>query len=225
MKRLYLYPRWLRAWHWLNALSFMVLIVSGISMHYANVDRPWISFELATAVHNITGLVLVGLYLAFVIGNLSSGNHRHYLPRMSGLFGRLFKQIGFYLVGIMKGEPHPFEASEENKFNPMQQLAYIGVMYVMMPILLISGLLLQIPELAPDRFLGAGGIWPMAVGHSVIGLLLTVFTAVHIYLGSTGATVTDFYKNMITGWHEVHEAETKESTVEEGPAGSTRGKS
>lgn len=217
MKRLYLYARWLRAWHWLNALTFLLLIVSGISMHFADVDSPWISFQLATAVHNIAGLVLVGLYLIFFIGNVASGNHRHYVPTLRGLIGRLFKQIGFYLVGIMKGDPHPYEASEESKFNPMQQLAYIAVMYIMMPILLISGLLLQIPELAPDKFMGAGGIWPMAVGHSIIGFFLTLFTVVHIYLGSTGATVGDFYKNMITGYHEQHE--TGEETPPADPKG------
>ena len=34
-KRIYLYPIWIRLWHALNALMFLVLIITGISLHYA----------------------------------------------------------------------------------------------------------------------------------------------------------------------------------------------
>ncbi len=224
-RRLYLYPGWLRAWHWINAILFMALILTGLSMHYADMDNPFLSFRIATAVHNITGLVLVGMYLIFLVANFTSGNRRHYVPQLKGLFSRLFRQIHFYLFGIMRGDDHPFEATEESKFNPMQQLAYITIMFVMMPILLITGLLLQIPELAPDKFLGAGGIWPMAVAHSVVAFLMTVFTLVHIYLGSTGHTVNAYYKNMITGWHEHPVVAPEESKSTRRRASVTREKS
>ncbi len=200
--RVYLYPGWLRIWHWLNALLFVALIATGISMHFSDAEQPVVPFGIAAAVHNVAGLALVACYVFFLAGTFFSKNRRHYLVSLPGLFGRIMGQARFYLIGIMRGEGHPFPATEESKFNPLQQLAYVAVMFFMMPILTVTGILLQAPDLAPDRFLGAGGIWPMAVIHSVAGFLATVFMIVHIYLGSTGDTATTLYKNMISGWHE-----------------------
>ncbi len=53
-----------------------------------------------------------------------------------------------------------------------------------------------------DRF---GGIWPMAVLHIIIGYILSLFMFVHIYLGTTGETIGDLFKSMISGWHLAEE--------------------
>ena len=206
-RRLNLYPRWLRAWHWLNAVLFFLLILTGLSMHFSKIDRPVVPFDVATSIHNTAGIALIALYVIFLLSNVASGNRRHYVPARRGLIGDVLKQTRFYLLGIMRGEPHPFPATEERKYNPLQQLVYITVMVFLMPVLLATGVLLQVPDLAPDKFLGAGGIWPMAVAHSIAGFLLTAFTVVHIYLGTTGETATALYRTMITGRHEEHDDE------------------
>ncbi|RME31710.1 MAG: cytochrome B, partial [Candidatus Zixiibacteriota bacterium] len=61
-RRIYLYPLWLRIWHWSNALLFLVLIATGVSMHYASLDKPLVPFETAIAVHNVSGVALALLY-------------------------------------------------------------------------------------------------------------------------------------------------------------------
>ncbi len=148
--------------------------------------------------------------MLFLIGNFISINYKHYVPAWHGLGQRVIRQVRFYLQGIMRGEHHPFPATEKSKFNPLQQLAYIVVMFVMMPIILITGILLQLPELAPDRILGAGGIWPVAVTHAVVAFWGTLFALVHMYLGSTGRATTPLYSAMITGWHEDYHPEDEE---------------
>ncbi len=204
--RHYLYPLWVRIWHWLNALTFMVLIPTGISMHFADVDKPFvISFQLATYIHNVAGLVLTGLWLFFVFMNLVSGNWKHYIPPLQGLIGRVLLQVRFYLVGIMRGEPHPFPSNEECKFNPMQQLAYDAVMFGLVPLICATGVLLLVPDVLPSKILGIGSVWIMAVGHTVLAFFGSVFLLVHMYLGSTGDSLTSLVKGMITGWHEEHE--------------------
>lgn len=200
--RVYLYPGWLRVWHWLNAILFIILILTGISMHYADAEQPIISFSLATTIHNIAGLILAGLYLFFIAGNLFTPNGKHYIPNLRGLFQRMIEQIRFYLFGIMRNEPHPFPSTKEDKFNPLQQLAYLAVMYFLMPILIVTGILLQVPEWSRFEILGFGGVGVMAILHSVASFFGTVFLLVHIYLGTTGEKPTTLYKNMITGWHE-----------------------
>ena len=54
----------------------------------------------------------------------------------------------------MQGESHPFPASPRSKFNPLQQAAYVGVMYGLLPLLLISGLLSLYPTVVGDLFPG-----------------------------------------------------------------------
>jgi len=37
---MYLYPKWIRLWHLFNALLFILLIVTGISMQYTGRNNP-----------------------------------------------------------------------------------------------------------------------------------------------------------------------------------------
>ncbi|MGS9121301.1 thiosulfate reductase cytochrome B subunit, partial [Salmonella enterica subsp. enterica serovar Infantis] len=82
---------------------------------------------------------LLAIWEVFVLINLTTCNGRHYLVNFSGLVKRCIRQTRFYLFGIMKGEAHPFAATEPNKFNPLQQLAYLEIMYALVPLLIING--------------------------------------------------------------------------------------
>ena len=201
--RIYLYPLGLRLWHWSNAFLFLLLILTGMSMHYAEPNSGWIPFELSVALHNIAGIGLSVMYLGFLIGNVVSGNYRHYLPKLRGLSTRMIGQTRYYLYGIFKGEPHPHHPSPEVKFNALQQMTYLSIMYFLMPIVVITGLFLLFPEYAPDKVFGAGGIWPMAVLHSIAGFFGSLFMIGHIYLATIGETPTANIKSMLSGWHNM----------------------
>jgi thiosulfate reductase cytochrome b subunit len=205
MKKLYLYPFWLRFWHWLNAALFIILILTGISIHYSASNDLLMPFEYAIVTHNVAGIILSFLFLIFTIMNIKSGNYKYYIPLMQGISERLFKQGRYYVYGIFKGEPHPYHISEKDKFNPLQQVSYFGIIFFMMPIIIISGWLLLFPELAPGEIMGMGGVWPMAVLHSVAGYLLSIFMFGHIYLATHGDTIGANFKSMIDGYHHVHE--------------------
>lgn len=217
MKKIYLYPLWLRIWHWTNATLFIILILTGITMHYSSLEHPIIPFKTARLIHNSAGILLVFMYIMFLIGNLFTWNGRHYIIHFKGLGRRIYLQSRFYLYGIFKGEPHPFEANEKNKFNPLQQLTYVVIMFIFMPLLIISGLSLLFPELAPDQIFGMDGLWPMAILHAVVAYFLTLFTIGHIYLGTTGHTLTSNFKSMIEGYHIIeHTQENHEGVHNEG---------
>lgn len=212
-EKIYLYPLWLRIWHWANAFLFLVLILTGISLHYSDTGSLFIPFSVAVLIHNICGVLLTLLYLLYVILNLTSGNYKYYLPKLKSLISDIKKQAKFYMFGIFDKEHHPFPVDENNKFNPMQKLAYISVMYFLTPLIIISGWLLMFPELAPDEVFGMGGVWPMALLHIVIGYFLSLFMFVHIYLGTTGKTALDLFKAMLTGWHHKEVPEIVHSEV------------
>ena len=68
---MYLYPKWIRAWHIINALMFLVLIITGISMQYT--DKPYgiyvVGFATAVKWHNYSAFILTANYVIFILGN------------------------------------------------------------------------------------------------------------------------------------------------------------
>jgi thiosulfate reductase cytochrome b subunit len=135
---LYLYPVWLRLWHWINALLFLTLIVTGVSMHYS--DAGWLlPFETAMPVHNASGILLTLSWIGFVIGNLKTGNGRHYrfywktLPRDSGSRAAITPTASSSMSHIR------FMSAADAKLNALQTLSYLGAMYALMPLLILSG--------------------------------------------------------------------------------------
>jgi len=212
MDRVYLYPLWLRFWHWVNATLYAILIISGFSMHYAVL----ISFPIARSIHNTAGILLVFMYIDFLIGNLFSWNGRQYIIRINGLFTRLFNQARFYLYGIFKGDPHPYETSVRSKFNPLQQITYVTLMFLIMPLIILTGLLVLFPEYTPQFVLNWGGIAPIVLVHFLVGVFLTLFMVGHIYLGTTGETLTSNFRSMADGYHVIHVHASKEEEGEDG---------
>ncbi|MDP2825705.1 MAG: cytochrome b/b6 domain-containing protein [Sulfuritalea sp.] len=201
-QRVYLLPLWIRLWHWTNALLIVTLTVTGISLHFADPKLPLVEFSLAARIHDIAGLALVAAYCFFVVANIVSGNWWQYVPKPPGILDRCMKQARWYLWGIFQGEPHPYPVTVEANFNAMQALIYWFIMYLAMPTLLLTGLIFMFPQFAPDRVFDMDGLLPVAVLHYLTGTVIVLFMIAHMYLGTTGHTVTTMFKTMITGWHE-----------------------
>ena len=200
--REYFYPVWLRTWHWLNALLFFSLIFSGINLQYANIKSPILDFQHSVLMHNISGITLTINYIFFFIFNISSGNYKQYLPKLKGIFKRLIIQTKFYLSGIFKEAHHPFESTKESKFNPLQQITYLKIMYIAFPLIILSGWALLFPEFILNQIWGISGLTLTAIFHTSIGFILSIFMIGHIYLATTGTTIFSNFKAMMTGWHE-----------------------
>jgi thiosulfate reductase cytochrome b subunit len=202
-EKLYFYPVWLRIWHGFNALGILILILTGISMQWST-NSPLIHFKLAVLLHNIAGIVVTASYLLFFTGNLFTKNGLHYQFKAKGLAKRLTKQTRYYMFGMFRNEEPPFPLSEKRKFNPLQKYSYISVMYLFVPLLVISGLALMFPEVIIEKVYRFSGIFLTAVLHSALGFLVSVFLIVHLYVASIGKNPLKNYKSIITGWHEVN---------------------
>lgn len=185
----------------MNALSFLILIVTGLSMQYSSLKYPLIRFDIAVSLHNIAGVVLLVLYCYFVLGNLFTSNGKFYRIRLNGFFLRLKKQFHYYTFGMFKKETAPFPMSSERKFNPLQLATYVGAMYILLPIILITGLALIFPEMIFENVFGRSGIQLTALLHSIVGFFLSLFMVIHIYFCTLGKTPTSNFKSMINGYH------------------------
>lgn len=201
-EREYLIPVWIRLWHWTNALLIITLGVTGLSLHFADPELPLVEFSLAVRIHNTAGVLLIGAYLFFVIANVVTGNWWQFVPKPPGILQRIIKQAMWYGIGVFRGEPHPHEPSPEEHFNALQAVTYWGVMYLLLPVILVSGLIYLYPEFAPDQVFGFDGLLPIALLHYLSAVAILLFLLSHIYLGTTGKTVGQMFKMMITGWHE-----------------------
>jgi thiosulfate reductase cytochrome b subunit len=201
--KIYFYPIWLRIWHGINALGILILIVTGINMQYSNPKFALINFEFAVNLHNIAGILVAMNYLLFFVGNLLTSNKKYYRLKLNGLFRRLNLQISYYTSGLFKNEQPPFPLSEKRKFNPMQKVSYLLVMYFFVPGLVITGLALLFPETIIENVYSVSGIFLTAILHAGLGFLVSIFLIVHLYVASIGKRPLNNFKSIIDGYHDL----------------------
>jgi thiosulfate reductase cytochrome b subunit len=211
------YPRWLRAWHWSNLFLFVALLITGLAMHYARPAGPAHGFRTAVLLHNVAGILLTLDYALFLFGNLFWGNGRYYRLVAGDLSWGLLRQARHYLLGIFAGEPQPFPHSGTRKFNPLQKLSYLVVMFLLFPPLIVTGWALLFPAWLPARLLGVPGIGLWAVAHGLLGFFLSLFMGLHAYLGTTGATVGELSRLMLTGKADVAASRSTAAVAAEAP--------
>jgi len=203
-EKLYLYPVWVRLWHGANAILCLVLIITGVSMQYSDPEYPIIRFDWAVAIHDICGIILTISFIIFLFGNIFTPNGSHYLFRIKGYFRNVTRQARYYAFGMFKGEQPPFEITVKNKFNPLQRFSYVFIMYLSMPIIIITGLMLLYPEYLLHNVFGTFALHSTDIVHVVFGYIVSLFFVVHVYFCSIGSRPLSNFKSMFNGYHEKH---------------------
>jgi thiosulfate reductase cytochrome b subunit len=161
-----------------------------------------IEFSWAVRIHNVAGVSLACLYAVFVVANAISGNWWQYVPKPPGILQRCWLQMRYYCWGVFKGEHEPFKISLETNFNALQALTYWAVIYMVLPVTVVTGLIFLYPRFAPVELFGMDGLLPVAMLHYLSAVIILLFAIAHIYLGTMGTKVSSLFKTMITGWHE-----------------------
>jgi thiosulfate reductase cytochrome b subunit len=200
--KIYFYPVWLRIWHGINALGIIILIFTGITMN-SGFEDAIINFKLTITLHNYAGFIVSINYLIFFIGNLITNNGKFYIIKPRNFLRRPIKQAQYYAWGMFHGEKAPYPLSEKRKFNPLQKYAYLFVMYVAVPLVIISGIGLIFPELIFDEIYNVSGVLITAVLHSAMGFFISVFLLIHLYVASIGKDPIENFKSIINGWHHI----------------------
>jgi len=202
--KLYLYPVWVRLWHWLNAILILILIITGISMQYSDPQYPIIRFDYAVNTHNISGIILTLSYILFIIGNLVTPNGRQYLFRLKGYFKNVSRQFIYYSYGMFRGQKPPFPVTEDNKFNPLQRFSYVVIMYICVPVVVITGWMLLYPEYLLFDIFGNRSIHYTDLFHVILGFVISLFLVVHVYFCTIGSNPISNFKSMFNGYHAPH---------------------
>jgi thiosulfate reductase cytochrome b subunit len=186
-----------------NALLCLILIITGLSMQFSNPSTV-VKFNAAVSVHNIAGIILAFSYCVFFFGNLFTPNGIYYVIPVKGFLRRIMTQLWYYTIGIFRKEPPPFPVGEENKFNPLQQVTYVVLMYGVVPVVIFTGLGLLYPDLIVSNFFGFSGLDLTDFLHIVSGFTISIIMCVHVYFCTIGKNPVSNFRSMINGYHESH---------------------
>jgi thiosulfate reductase cytochrome b subunit len=196
-QRIYLFTRFERFWHWLQAALIISLILTGLEIHGT---ISLLGYDQAVRLHNFLGLTWVVLFCFILFWAFTTGEWRQYTPTSR----KLFAMARYYAVGMLKGESKPVEKSPGAKHNPLQRLAYLGIVTLLLPVQMVSGLLYytynQWAAFGLDGYLDLGAV---AHVHTAFFFLLLAFLVSHVYLATLGQTLFSMVKTMITGWAEM----------------------
>lgn len=197
-KRIYVFKRFERFWHWSQAALIMFMALSGFEIHGT---YTLLGFEQATDLHTTAAWMLIGLWAFAIFWHLTTGEWKQYIPTTKNMMG----VVRYYSVGIFTGEHHPFKPTQLAKHNPLQRIAYLLFKLVMAPTIWISGLLYLYYSAWESWGLGGLDLAVIAWIHTAGAFMLIIFLVGHVYLTTTGHTLFSQIKAMITGWDEVEE--------------------
>ena len=207
MKRIYMHPLPVRIWHWTNAVGFVLLILTGIQIRYADAIAL-MSFETAVTVHNAVGFVLIANYFIWLCFYLFSDKIVAYHPELDPrkYFRDALRQMMYYGYGIFRGRPNPHHGTAYHKFNALQSMTYQIVMILLVPIQFYTGVVLWDLSAFAGTVELLGGVRVVATIHVALFVFFSGFIFVHVYLASLGPRTGTHFKAMITGYEEVEDS-------------------
>jgi len=201
-----------RVTHWLTTLAFLALLLSGGEIVFShprfywgetgNVNmRPWLNLHVPSSRNTVPtgyGYVLpdqngwsrylhfqaawlaVATGLLYVLWGIFNGHFRRNLVPASGEM--TWNRLGASIIGHLRFKrPGPDEAWS---YNVLQRLSYLGVIFVLFPLMIWTGLAMSF---------GFDSAFPLAVRllgghqtarslHFLVTILLVLFLLVHVVM-------------------------------------------
>jgi formate dehydrogenase subunit gamma len=177
-----------RSAHWANAIAFVVLALSGLTMAFGKfLLQPiigdtlfgWITYLLKNA-HNFAGplfaVSLVVVFITFLKDNLPSKGDLNWLIKGGGMFG---------------GQEVP-----SHRFNAGEKVMFWGGVFALGAVVVASGFVLD--KIVPGLIYERGTMQIAHMVHAVATVLMMAMFAGHIYLGTIG--MGGAYQAMKTGY-------------------------
>lgn len=209
-KRVYVYKYFERFWHWSQAFLIFFLMLTGFEIHSS---YEFLGFERAVNLHNKAAWAFIILIIFTIFWHFTTGEWRQYLPTSKNLKA----QIAFYITGIFKNAPHPTKKTLISKLNPLQRIVYLGLKILVIPVMVLSGLFYMFYRYPQSGVIKSASIerleW-VALAHTLGAFILIAFVVVHLYLITTGQTITSNLKAMLTGWEELEDENTSKDSLE-----------
>ena len=229
-----------RLWHWINVLTLWVMLTSGLMIlnahprlywgHYgANADHAWLTFGSMDDVpfpgwltlpshYSLADARLWHLAFAWVLGLGLIG----YL--LWALFsGHVGRQLRPKLAELSPA--HLWHDIKEHaqlrfptgaaalKYNILQKLAYGSVLFVLLPLVILTGMTMSpgLDSVLPLAYL-FGGRQSARSLHFLAASGLVLFFFVHIAMVVLAGPINEV-RSMLTGWYRLPKAKEEEPTA------------
>jgi thiosulfate reductase cytochrome b subunit len=197
IRKVMIFKRFERLWHWSQAAMILVLLFSGFEIHGA---YHFLGFEEAVNLHRTTAWSLVTLWVFAIFWHFTTGEWQQYIPTLK----KVDAMVRYYLLGIFINAPHPFRQTVLKKHNPLQRLAYLFLWVFISPLIWATGwaylFYANWADWGLDQYLS---LEQVAFFHVVGAFMMLTFLIAHLYLITTGKTVLSHMKAMITGMEEI----------------------
>lgn len=213
-----------RIWHWLNALTVIVMLMSGLmilnahprlywGLYGANFDHAWLAlparpfpgwatipstYDLAAARRwhlAFAWILVIGLLLFLFVSLWNRHVQRDLAPRPQELAPKhIWQDIREHArLNFPQGE-------EALRYNTLQKLSYVGVIFVLLPLMILTGL-----TMSP----GMDATWPWLLDlfggrqsarsiHFLAASALLLFVVVHLLMVVLAGPINEI-RSMITG--------------------------
>lgn len=210
-KQFYIYKSFERFWHWMQAILIFFLAFTGFEIHGT---YSFFGFRDAVRYHNIAAYMLIILIAFAIFWHLSTGEYKQYIPTLKNIKA----QLNYYIFGIFRNAPHPTKKSVLSKLNPLQKITYFSLKVLVIPLSVTSGLLYifyRYPSKHSVEAINIKTLEFIAIFHTVAAILLVVFIITHLYLITTGDTITSNLKAMLTGYEELEDENDNDKKINE----------
>ena len=213
-----------RLWHWINAVTVFVMLMSGLTIsnahprlywgHYgANFDKAWLTLPhfpgwatiptgynlaLARQWHFAFAWVLAFGLLFYMVRSLWNGHFR----RDIALSAR--EVAPAHLIADVKQHLRLDFETPGGGYNPLQKIAYSAVLFVLLPGLILTGLTLSpgMNAVLPWLLDVFGGRQSARSIHFLCAGGIAAFIVIHLLLVLAAGPINEV-RSMITGWFRV----------------------
>jgi len=208
MKRVEMYSAFERVWHWLQASTILALLVTGLEIH-APASLRLLGFARATWLHEALALFTIANAFLSLFYHLATGAIRQFFPQPRDFFSLAIAQVAYYTRGIFSGAPHPFVHEPGRKLNVLQQVTYLVVLNLVLPLQVATGILMWKAQAWAGLVNRLGGLHAVSTIHVLCAWIFAAFVVMHIYLTTTGRTPLAHLRAMVLGWEELPEQEVE----------------
>ena len=201
MKKVFIYTRFERFCHWTQAVLIVFLAITGFEIHGT---FSFFGFHNAVNFHSFAGYTLLVQIIFGYFWRATTGEWKQYVPTKKNLIS----QIEYYLFGIFNNAQHPAKKSIKSKLNPLQRIAYLSLRLFIVPLLVITGILYSLYHFdIDDKIIMPTGISlnTIAILHTIGAFAIVIFLIGHLYLITTGHTVSSNLNAMLTGYEDLEE--------------------
>jgi thiosulfate reductase cytochrome b subunit len=164
-----------RATHWLTAASFIGLAVSGVAILLAHPRLYW----------GETGAVgmpsLIDLPLPFMLtGQSGWGRYLHFLSAWIAVLTGTVYVLGGARAHHFRRDL--FRPAQPAKYNVVQRITYIAVVFVLFPLMIWTGLAMSpgVTSVLPLLVTSMGGQQSARTIHFIVASLLVLFVVGHV---------------------------------------------